>query len=275
MKQRAGADRRRHRPAGQRRRDATSRSTATAPSRLGIDLARRSTTRSTTPSASARSRPSTSELNQYHVVMEWAPRYTAAPERAERRLRAGARPERAARRRRRPRHRRRGHRRVGRRERRGAVGQPRAARPVHRQRAEPTRATPLVPLSRSRASASARRRPSINHQDAELATTISFNLADGKTLADAARGDQAGRGRHRHADQRARQLPGHGARRAAVAGAAAVADPRGARRDLHRAGHALREPGASDHRAVHAALGRRRRGARAAACSGWSSRSSR
>ena len=40
----------------------------------------RSTTRSTTPSASARSRPSTSRCNQYHVVMEVAPQFWQSPE---------------------------------------------------------------------------------------------------------------------------------------------------------------------------------------------------
>ena len=54
---------------------------------------------------------------------------------------------------------------------------------------------------------------SVNHQDAELATTISYNLAEGGTLADGQAAVRAGRGRDRHADQRARQLPGHGARR--------------------------------------------------------------
>ena len=82
--------------------------------------------------------------------------------------------------------------------------------------------------------------------------------------SDAQARDHAGRGRHRHADQRARQLPGHRAQRAAVARPAAAADRRGDRRDLHRARHAVREPGASGHGAVDAAVGRRRRGAGAA-----------
>ena len=44
------------------------------------------------------------ELNQYHVVMEWAPRYTQGPNALARRLRPGARPDRGqARPRRRPR----------------------------------------------------------------------------------------------------------------------------------------------------------------------------
>ena len=73
----------------------------------------------------------------------------------------------------------------------------------------------------------------------------------------------AGRGRDRPADQRARQLPGHGAGGAGFAEGAADADPRGAGRHLHRAGHLVREPGAPDHRALHAAI--RRRGRRAGA----------
>ena len=47
--------------------------------RLGHHASARSTTRSTTPSASARSRRSTAALNQYHVVMEVAPRVLAEP----------------------------------------------------------------------------------------------------------------------------------------------------------------------------------------------------
>ena len=41
---------------------------------------RRSTTRCTTRSASARCRPSTTPLNQYHVVMEVAPQYWQSPD---------------------------------------------------------------------------------------------------------------------------------------------------------------------------------------------------
>ena len=49
---------------------------------------------------------------------------------------------------------------------------------------------------------------SINHQDTELATTISFNLPKARRST-MRRGDQAGRGRHRHADQRPWLVPGH------------------------------------------------------------------
>ena len=147
----------------------------------------------------------------------------------------------------------------------------------HRARPTPARATPrpatrsATPSRRWCRSAPSRRfveratPTAISHQDGELATTISFNLAEGATLDRRARGDPAGRGRHRHADQRARLVPGHGAGGAAVAGPADDADRRRDRRDLHRARHPLREPGASGHGALDPAVGRRRRGARAAA----------
>ena len=51
----------------------------------------RSTTRSTTPSASARSRRSITPLNQYHVVLEVAPAVPAGPRRAQEHLRPLAR----------------------------------------------------------------------------------------------------------------------------------------------------------------------------------------
>jgi multidrug efflux pump len=68
----------------------------------------------------------------------------------------------------------------------------------------------MVPLS---AIARFSERPtatSVNHQDAELATTVSFNLAEGATCRRPG-GGARGAGRDPHADQRARQLPGHGA----------------------------------------------------------------
>ncbi|NUZ04494.1 efflux RND transporter permease subunit [Piscinibacter koreensis] len=46
-------------------------------------------------------------------------------------------------------------------------------------------ATPLVPLAAIARFAEAPTPTSVNHQDGELATTISFNLADGRTLDDA------------------------------------------------------------------------------------------
>jgi multidrug efflux pump len=102
---------------------------------------------------------------------------------------------------------------------------------------------------------------SVNHQDTELATTVSFNLNDGTSLSDAPGRCQTGRGRHPHAVERARQLPGHGAQLPGNPEATADPDPRGDRRHLHRAGHALREHDPSDHRAFHLAVGGGRRGA--------------
>ena len=60
-------------------------------------------------------------------------------------------------------------------------------------------------------------------------------------------------------------FPGHRADLPAIAEQRADADPRRAGRRLHRAGHAVRELHPSDHHPVHPAIGRRRRGAGAAA----------
>jgi len=125
------------------------------------------------------------ELNQYHVIMEWAPRYTQGPNaladvyvpvRATAAgVAAGATTAQAA----------------------AAAASAAAttstvsANPGSRDpstgNALSNSVTPLVPLS---AVARVRERAtptSISHQDAELATTISFNLAEGKTLDDATR----------------------------------------------------------------------------------------
>jgi len=120
------------------------------------------------------------ELNQYHVIMEWAPRYTQGPNaladvyvpvRA-----TGAGTTTVA----------------------GVAGAASSAttstlsanpgsRDPSTGNALSNSVTPLVPLSavariRERATPT-----SISHQDAELATTISFNLAEGRTLDDATR----------------------------------------------------------------------------------------
>ena len=98
--------------------------------------------------------------------------------------------------------------------RRTASRQPGAARPVHRQRAEQHRDAAWCRCRPSRSFAERATPTSVNHQDAELATTDLVQPAPkAQTLADGAGGGAPGRGRHRHADQRARQLPGHGARR--------------------------------------------------------------
>jgi multidrug efflux pump len=124
-----------------------------------------------------------SELNQYHVIMEWAPRYTQGPNAladiyvpakattatatATTTATAAAASASAA----------------------AATTPSVSANPGARDPSSgnplANTATPLVPLP---AVAKFRERStptSINHQDGELATTISFNLADGKTLADA------------------------------------------------------------------------------------------
>ena len=64
----------------------TSRSTARW-RRASASCPRPSTTRSTTPSASASSRPCTPSLNQYHVVLEVDPRFQSRPGGAQRHLR--------------------------------------------------------------------------------------------------------------------------------------------------------------------------------------------
>ncbi|HEY3634275.1 MAG TPA: efflux RND transporter permease subunit [Caldimonas sp.] len=124
------------------------------------------------------------ELNQYHVIMEWSPRYTQGPNALADVYVAAQGP---------------------------SVGAPSTASPSQAAAAAsaatattPTLSanpglrdastgnalansvTPLVPLS---AVARVRERAtptSINHQDTDLATTVSFNLADGKTLDDGA-----------------------------------------------------------------------------------------
>ena len=80
--------------------------------------------------------------------------------------------------------------------------------------------------------------------------------------------------RDRRAGDHPRLLPGHGARLPAVARQPDPAGAGGAGRDLHRAGHALRELHPPDHDPVDPAVGRHRRVAGAACCPAWSSASS-
>ncbi|MDE2093236.1 MAG: efflux RND transporter permease subunit [Burkholderiales bacterium] len=122
------------------------------------------------------------ELNQYHVVMEWAPQYTMGPP-ALRDVYVAAKtpagsiapgatlPATAAA--------------------TGSNAAPLSVNPGLRDASggNPLANTPtaLVPL-RAIARFSDESAPtSVNHQDGELATTISFNLAEGATLADAGR----------------------------------------------------------------------------------------
>jgi len=121
------------------------------------------------------------ELNQYHVIMEWAPRYTQGPNA----LADVYVPVRATG--------------AGTTTVTGVAGAASSAATTSTLSANPgsrdpstgnalsNSVTPLVPLSavariRERATPT-----SISHQDAELATTISFNLAEGRTLDDATR----------------------------------------------------------------------------------------
>ena len=76
-------------------------------------------------------------------------------------------------------------------------------------------------------------------------------------------GDLAGRARDRHADLGDRQLFRRRRRIREVARRRALADPRRRDHDLHRAGRAVRKLHPPAHDPVHAAVGRRRRAARA------------
>src|SRR4029079_1165946 len=126
------------------------------------------------------------ELNQYHVIMEWAPRYTQGPNALAdvyvpaRGATAGGASTTAG-------------------STASAAGAAASAAATSSVSANPgsrdpstgnalsNSVTPLVPLA---AVARVRERAtptSISHQDGELATTISFNLAEGKTLDDATR----------------------------------------------------------------------------------------
>ena len=104
------------------------------------------------------------ELNQYRVIMQIAPRYIRSPEALNdvyvpaRNPAAAATP--------------------------GASVNP-SLRDSSRGNAVSSAATTMVPLSAIAKFAERPTASSVNHQDAELATTISFNLAEGANLADA------------------------------------------------------------------------------------------
>ena len=88
-------------------------------------------------------------------------------------------------------------------------------------------------------------------------------------------GDREHDPRHRHAVQRARRLRRHRRDLSAVAVEHADAVRRRVADDLYRARHSLREPDPPDHHPLDPVLGQRRRGARAVVCSTRRSRSSR
>ena len=119
------------------------------------------------------------ELNQYHVVMEWAPGYTTSPNAladiyvpATRIVNSGGQAvaveSTAATSSNAP-----------------AVSANPGLRNASTGNVLSNTATHLVPLSTLARFNEESTATSVNHQDTELATTISFNLADGETLADA------------------------------------------------------------------------------------------
>ena len=121
-----------------------------------------------------------------------------------------------------------------------------------------------VPLASFARWSTAPTRPlAINHQAMFPSVTISFNLAAGVPLSAAVEAVEAAMRGPRHAGGADRQLPGQCPGLPGLARQRAVADPGGARGDLHRARHALRElPASADH-SFHATLRRLRRAARA------------
>ncbi len=105
------------------------------------------------------------ELNQYHVVMEWAPGYTTSPNALADIYVPASKVTTAVT--------------------ATAVSANPALRNASTGSVLANTVTPLVPLSAFARFAEESTATSVNHQDTELATTISFNLADGETLADA------------------------------------------------------------------------------------------
>jgi multidrug efflux pump len=105
------------------------------------------------------------ELNQYRVVMEWHPQFTTGPN-ALRDVQVAAAASAAA---------------------SSAVSANPGSRDPSTGSALSTSARSLVPLSAVAKFSEGSAPTSVNHQDGELATTISFNLAEGATLDDARR----------------------------------------------------------------------------------------
>ena len=114
------------------------------------------------------------ELNQYHVIMEWAPRYAQGPNALSDIYVPGAATSTGAT--------------------AAAASSAAAAVPANpgsrdssTGNALSNTVTSLVPLTAVAKFFERSTPTAINHQDTELATTISFNLAEGKTLDDASR----------------------------------------------------------------------------------------
>ena len=214
-------------------------------------------------------------LNQYHVVMEVAPRVLAEPGDAEGHLCQHRR--------------RRGQRHAGdqrggrhdRGDRRRSTRAATAARsPTTRRATSDQRARQHRPRRRldrrrgqhQRRDDGAARRPSATSARAtrrSRSTTRACSsprrsrstCAPGVSLSEATAAIDADDERHRRAGVDPRQLPGHGAGLPGIARQRAAPDPRRAGRGLHRARRSLRELRPSDHDPVDAAVGRRRRGA--------------
>ena len=118
------------------------------------------------------------ELNQYHVVMEWAPLYTRSPNSlddifvAANRIvdKGGVAVSTEA---------------TAATSNTAAVSANPGLRGASTGNVLANSVTRLVPLSAVAKFAEESAATSVNHQDGELATTVSFNLADGQTLADA------------------------------------------------------------------------------------------
>ena len=114
------------------------------------------------------------ELNQHHVIMEWAPRYAQGPNALSDIYVPGAATSTGAT--------------------AAAASSAAAAVPANpgsrdssTGNALSNKVTSLVPLTAVAKFFERSTPTAINHQDTELATTISFNLAEGKTLDDASR----------------------------------------------------------------------------------------
>jgi multidrug efflux pump len=107
------------------------------------------------------------DINQYAVIMEWDRRFSAGPEALDD-LYVPTRPSGA----------------TGATSTSGAAVNP-GLRDPSTGSALNTAVTPMTPLSAISSVAQAATPTSINHQNGELATTVSFNLADGVSLSDA------------------------------------------------------------------------------------------
>ncbi|HET6600012.1 MAG TPA: efflux RND transporter permease subunit [Burkholderiaceae bacterium] len=107
------------------------------------------------------------ELNQYHVIMEWAPRYARSPNALRDVFVPAARTGQEA----------------------GSANPELSANPGARDASTgkvlSNTATPLVPLTAVARFSEEPTSASVQHEDGELATTISFDLAEGATLDDA------------------------------------------------------------------------------------------